>query len=435
MGTAISYTGRLAMPASLWAATATAAPPTQELKGEVRARVAIVGGGYTGLSTALYLAERGVDAVLLEAAEPGFGASGRNGGQVIPGLKHDPDTLLETFGENGGHALIAFGGQTADRTFDLIRRHGIECDADQNGWLQPAVNVRKVGLLQSRAEQWRRHAGLQPQILDRDETRRLTGTDAYVGACIDPRGGRVQPLSYARGLAAAAVQAGARVFSHALVTAIGNQNGGWTISTDSGEVQTDKLVIATNGYTGNLWPGLRETVLPATSVQVATEPLPEELRREVLPGGLPVSDTRRLLHYMRYDADGRFIIGGRGSFGQREPERHFRRLRRTAVRMFPVLAETKWSFAWGGTVALTLDGMPHLHELAPGAFAALGYNGRGVAMATEMGRLLAEAATGAPMDDLPIPAGPPRPLPYHRFRRPGMEAAAAWYRALDRLGW
>jgi glycine/D-amino acid oxidase-like deaminating enzyme len=431
----INARGSLDLPGSLWAATAEPQAPTSNLDGQLRADVAIVGGGYTGLSAALHLAEAGVDAVVLEAGEPGFGASGRNGGQVIPGLKHDPDTLVAMFGENRGRDLVAFAGETAERTFELIRRHAIACDARQSGWLQPAPDAAKLEKIYARAEQWSRHAGVDARLMGRADVTELTGTDSYVGGWIDPRGGTVQPLSYARGLARAATDAGARVVSRALVRELSRGDGSWTVSTDTGQVQADRVILATNGYTGGLWPGLERTVLPATSVQVATEPLTPELRDKVLPGGYPVSDARRLLNYMHVDAAGRFVIGGRGSFGGRMPERHFRRLRRLAVRMFPGLSDVAWSHSWGGTVALTLDGLPHLHELAPGVYAGLGFNGRGVAMATQVGRLLAQAARGMPADDLPLPFSAPRPLPLHGLRQPAMEAAATWYRALDRMGW
>jgi glycine/D-amino acid oxidase-like deaminating enzyme len=432
--TAPNGVGRL--PAtSLWTATATPAPDCPPLDGSERADVCVVGGGFTGLSAALHLAEGGAEVVLLEASEPGFGASGRNGGQVIPGLKLDPDEIEAQFGGDRGVRLVEQVGGAADLVFDLVRRHGIACDARQDGWIKAAHSPGALREVLRSAQQWSRR-GAAVDELDRGRIAELTGTDGYVGGWVDHRGGVVQPLSYARGLARAAQRCGARVHGGTLVSFVRRQGTAWAVESPGGSVLAAQVILATNAYTdlaSSLWPGLRETVIPVYSYIVATAPLPEALRRAILPKGHAVSDTRRLLRYFRLDPAGRMVMGGRGKFRESRDRADYRAVVRNAVELYPQLRDREWEFVWGGRVALTLDHMPHLHELAPGVHAGLGYNGRGVAMATLMGKWLALRAYGAGEGDVPFPATPPRPVPLHRWRRPILSAAVAWKRTMDRL--
>src|SRR4051794_37373718 len=239
---------------SLWAATAPPAPPTPRLHGSATADVCIVGGGYAGLSTALHLAERGVKAVVLEAHEPGWGGSGRNGGQVIPGLKYDPDELVTKIPERG-EELVAFAGSTADAVFDLIDKHGMDVPRARHGWIQGAHTPESVETVRKRAEQWARR-GVDAEFLDRSATGRHLGTPQYEASWIDRRGGAVQPLAYARGLARAALKAGAAVHGQSRVAKLSRDGGRWTARTDAGATVTaDRVVVCTNGYTGGLVRG------------------------------------------------------------------------------------------------------------------------------------------------------------------------------------
>ncbi|HMK68599.1 MAG TPA: FAD-dependent oxidoreductase, partial [Stellaceae bacterium] len=218
---------------SLWAATAPPAPPTPPLREGTKVSVCIIGGGYAGLSTALHLSERGVDALVLEAQEPGFGGSGRNGGQVIPGLKYDPDELIAKFGEEGGRKLTAFVRGTADIVFDLIERHRMEVPRQRTGWIQGAHTATAIELVKKRSEQWER-LGAPVAFLDKAETDRLLGTEKYLGGWIDRRGGAIQPLSYARGLVKAALDAGARIHGHSAATALERKGTRWSVTTEDG---------------------------------------------------------------------------------------------------------------------------------------------------------------------------------------------------------
>jgi glycine/D-amino acid oxidase-like deaminating enzyme len=421
-----------APPASVWTVSAEPAPETRPLQGDRRADIVVVGAGYTGLSAALHAAERGADVVVLDAAEPGWGASGRNGGQIIPGLKHEPDELEHRYGEATGRRMWQIAGSAADFVFDLVARHKIACHAQRCGWIAAAPHAKALESLRSRTEQWQRR-GAPVELLDAARIAELTGTTAYAGGMLDRRAGALQPLAYARGLAQAAQRAGVAIHGGSAVTRLESSGGTWRAVTAGGIVSARTVVLATNAYSDNLWPGLARTVLPVQSYQVATAPLPAEVRRQVLPGGQVVSDLRRILFYFRLDPDGRLLMGGRGPLHDRGDPALFAGLEATARRLFPQIGAPRWEHRWSGRVALTADHLPHLHEPRPGVLSALGYNGRGVAMATVMGRLLADRALGATPDQIGWPVTPIAPIPLHRWRLPAMALVVRWKRLQDWL--
>jgi len=406
-------------PASAWTAAAEPWAPTQPLQGDQRADVVVVGAGYTGLSAALHLAERGTDVVVLDAAEPGWGGSGRNGGQIIPGLKDDPDELEHKFGPEAGRRMWQLSGGAADLVFELIARHKIACHAQQSGWISAAPTEGGLSALRVRVDQWQRR-GAPVEILDRQRVAELTGTTCYAGGLLDRRAGTLQPLAYVRGLARAAKQAGATMHGRSAVTRIESRGSEWRAVTSAGTVTAGKIILATNAYTDDLWPDLRRTLIPVQSYQVATRPLPDDIRRRVLPGGQAVSDLRRILFYFRLDPDGRLLMGGRGPLNDTGDPALFARLEAASVRFFPQIGKPEWEHRWSGRVALTADHLPHLHEPRPGALIGLGYNGRGVAMATVMGKLLAERALGASSKEVGWPVTPITPIPFHAWRLPVM---------------
>jgi glycine/D-amino acid oxidase-like deaminating enzyme len=417
-------------PLSAW--TVAAPPPARSLKGDRRADVVVVGAGFTGLSAALHLAERGADVVVLDSAEPGWGGSGRNGGQVIPGLKDDPDDLERKFGPETGRRMWEISGGAADFVFELIARHKISCEAQQCGWISAAPTASAVAVLRARVDQWQRR-GAPVELLDRQRVAELTGTTLYVGGLLDRRAGVVQPLDYVRGLARAAREAGAAIHGRSPVTGIESRGGAWRAATPAGSVTAKTLILATNAYTDDLWPGLRRTVIPVQSYQVATRPLPEDIRRRVLPGGQAVSDLRRILYYFRLDPEGRLLMGGRGPLNDTGDPALFARLEAVAARFFPQIGAPRWEHRWSGRVAITTDHLPHLHEPRPGVLIGLGYNGRGVAMATRMGKLLADRALGASVPDLGWPVTPIAPIPLHAWRLPVMSLVVRWKRFQDWL--
>lgn len=421
------------LPPSLWAASATPAPETPPLRESARVDVAIVGAGYTGLSTALHLAERGVRVAVLDAGEPGWGASGRNGGQVIPGLKYDPDELVRRFGERQGNALVEIVGRAADNVFELIDKHRIECSALRRGWIQPAHSPRMLESVMRRARQWEAR-GATVEWLDAGAIARRLGTSVFAGGWVDRRAGRVQPLSYARGLARAALRNKVAVHGSTLATSLARVGGKWCIGTAGGPTLTaERVVLATNGYTGSLWPGLARTVIAANSFIVATRPLDPAVGASILPGGEVASDSRRLLLYFRRDAAGRLLMGGRGPFSEPDGTGDWSHLERAVRLLFPQLKDVEYEYRWAGRIAITADALPHVHEPAPGLTIALGYNGRGIAMATTMGKHLAARLAGDTRMAFPFDVTRIRPIPLHGLQRFYITAGVAWYRLLDAL--
>jgi glycine/D-amino acid oxidase-like deaminating enzyme len=418
---------------SLWTATANPALPCPPLEGPAETEVAIVGGGYTGLSAALHLAEAGAPVTLLEAETPGWGASGRNGGQVNPGLKEDPDAIEARFGPEMGGRMIRLSGSACDLVFDLVARHRIDCAAERPGWVVTAPGAAARRVFEARVAQWTRR-GAPLRMLSAQETAEIVGSEVYPFAMLDARGGTVHPLNYALGLATAAQSAGAILHGRSRVTGLAREGETWTLTTARGRLRARRVLLCTNGYTDDLAPPLRRTLVPVRSVQVATAPLSDNLRRAILPGGHAVSDGRRLVLYFRIDPEGRFVMGGRGSYGRAAVLQRLQALRDVSRTLYPQLAEAEWRHAWGGFVAMTTDHFPHLDRIAPGVMAAVGYNGRGVAMATAMGKVLADWAAGMPEAALDFPVTQPRPIPFHFLRKPAVGAAVAWYRLCDRLG-
>ncbi len=422
---------------SFWYADAPAAPATQALEGEVTADVAIVGAGYTGLSCALHLAERGARAIVLEADEIGSGASGRNNGEVIPAFSRiEPDALADTTpsghgGREKGEQLVQLVADSAAFTFDLIRKHGMDCDAQQRGWVQPAHTPGRVKLAERRAAAWARR-GAPVEMLDRASTERITGSRFWYGGWLNRSGGRVQPLAFCRELARVAMARGAQVFTRSRALALSRQGGRWRVSTQRGAVLAERVVIATNAYSDGLWPGLARTIFPINSYQMATAPLPDAVRETVLPEIAACSDTQGDLHFFRLTADGRLVTGGGLVFHYDYAQRLRRRIGERVARVFPQVGAPKFDSIWHGSVGVTLDARPHAHELAPGVLAWLGCNGRGIALATSVGAQFARACLGTPLAQLPLPFSPVSPVAGHAIGRRIRSIALAYYRYRDK---
>jgi glycine/D-amino acid oxidase-like deaminating enzyme len=415
---------------SLWSVTAPPGPECAALIGVRRAHAVVIGAGYTGLSAALHLAEAGKDVVVLEAAEIGGRASGVNGGQVIPGVKHDPDALEAMLGPYAGGRLVTTAAAGPDLVFGLIARHGIECEAKRAGWIQPATTESALAHLARRAEQWWRR-GAAVELLSRREVLQLTGSARYCGGLLDRRGGTVQPLSYVRGLAQALLRAGGHIFTNSPAARVARMGGTWNIETPAGTVSSPMVIIATNAYTDGLHDELRRTIVPVPSFQVATAPIPPTLRSTILPDGQAASDTSQLLRYFRLDTSGRLVLGTRGTFKPSPVARDVHYHYRAVHEIYPQLKGIAFEYHWGGLVAMTRDSLPHLHELAPGLLAGLGYNGRGIAMATVMGRLLARRALGAAVTELGFPMTPVLPMPLHALSGVGARATIQYLRLVE----
>lgn len=420
-------------PSSYWAATAAPGPDILPFDGSERADIAVVGAGYTGLSAALYLAERGFSVLVLDANEPGWGASGRNNGQVVAALKHEPHEIEERFGKERGGELIRTIGEGPDLVFGLIERYGMQCDARRSGILTAAHSAASLADLQRRVDVWARR-GAPLRLLSRSELEAQSGTAFYPGGCIDPRGGAINPLGYARGLAAAVLQQGGRIRRQAHVRGIRRAASGWQVILDRGSVTASRVIVGTNGYTDDLWPGLKKTFLPARTPQIVSRPLRYNLRKSILPDGQIMSDTRYLTVGVRMHADGRLHLGGGGGTAGADRPALYEQLPKEARALFPQLGDIEWEFRWSGFMAMTPDRYPRLFELAPDIAASLGYSGRGICTATIMGRELARWAAGeAAIDELVLPASSFRTLPYYVLRGPIVEGTVLFHSLRGRL--
>ncbi|TXI01359.1 MAG: FAD-binding oxidoreductase [Rhizobium sp.] len=403
------------------------------IRGTETVDIAIIGAGFMGLSTALELAKSGKTVRVVEAKAVGTGASGLNGGQVIPGLKYDPDWLIEHFGKARGEALTEFAQSTADAVFDLIHREQLNVPLTRNGWIQAAHTEHALAAAKRRDAQWRLR-GADVRMLDAAEIEALTGARGYLGGWLDRRAGIIDPLSFVTQLALAATRIGVRIAEQTKATGLKRENGAWTVSTAEGQtVRSRFVVVATNAYSDGLLPGLARSIVPLHSFQIATERLPDALQKVILPGHQAVSDSRRILVYYRRSADGRLVLGGRGRMAEPRSEADWRHLAGAMRRLYPALGDINIQRRWFGRVAMTPDHLPHIHEPEPGLLTVVGCQGRGVGMMTALGARFARYIETGDRAALPFPVSSIRPIPFHAFRQIGVAAAITWYRLLDTL--
>ena len=420
------------MPNSLWAATTARPEPYPLLQGRVDADVCIIGGGFMGLSAALSLAGRGVSVAVLEAAEIGWGASGRNNGLVAPGLKRDPWEVRRRLGEEPGNRLLRLSANAPDHVFELIAKHGIDCDANQGGWIQAAHSRFAMRTVKRRASEWQT-LGVDAEMLPAGDAATALGTDFYAGACRFAAGGSINPLSYTHGLAQAATLAGAALYEQSPSLRIERQGEHWIAVSNYGAVVARQLLCCTNAYNDSI-ERLRGTVIPLRTAQVASYRLPRDVAAKILPGAAAASDTQRLLTSFRLTADNRLIMGGASATGGDQQPRLIKRLHRAASKRFPDLGPISWEYGWSGYLALTRDHLPQVMRVEDGFLAPIGCNGRGIAMTTAMGGVLADLIGGIPDDEIDVPVREARRIVGFDLRRFGIAAAVTGKRALDGIG-
>ncbi len=410
-------------------------PPALEmpaLAGDVRADVAIVGGGYTGLSAALHLAEKGTRVILLEGREIGWGGSGRAFGQVVPYAKHDGPHILQTFGDAAGERMIAALGAGPDVVFGLIDRYGIKCGDRRVGLLFAAHSPAGRAALERRVE-FQRRRGAPIELLDAAATERAVGSPYYSVAVLDRRGGSLTPLALVRGMAWAARGLGVEIKERSPVSAIARKGKGWRVATAAGAVEAGAVLVAGGAYSSDLWPDLRQSIIPMRAFQLVSTPLSDNVRRSILPGGQSLTDTRRLYSGVRLLDDGRLHVSADGpafaaggSVFRGKAERRIRSL-------FPQVSALEWDEAWSGWVDMTTDQYPRLHELGPGLWAAMGLSGRGIAWGVLLGREAAWRLMDAARDQWFMPVVPLRRAAIRPYAAPLVGALMAYYRVLDRI--
>ncbi|MDX2155020.1 MAG: FAD-binding oxidoreductase [Hyphomicrobiaceae bacterium] len=421
-------------PPSLWAAATPPGPALPALEGDATADVVVIGAGFTGLSTALHLARKGIDVTVVEAAEPGWGASGRNNGQVIPTLtRPEPEDIVRRHGA-AGERLVALVRDCAQILFDTVHEEAIEAEAEQTGWVQPVHSPGRMKIAERRVRQWEK-VGAPVALKSPEEIRAITGSDAWFGGWENRSGGHVNPLALARGLAAAVLRHGGRIFARTPVESFERGGAWWHASTPRGSVKARALVLATNAYTGEfsqrLAPEIAREVVPLHSWQLATTPLSDNVRKSIIPGRQAVSDTHRELYFARYDARNRLVTGGAILLPLAKRARIQPYIAARLERLFPQIGPVKFDYVWNGYVGITRDFFPRMHRLGPDGYAWAGCNGRAVGLSVALGRELAKAVTGTASNQLAFPLTDPAPLPLHGLARrlaPGMLLP---YRYLD----
>lgn len=394
----------------LWELTAPPGPETARLSGHSTADVAVVGGGFTGLSAALHLAEAGAKVAVLEAVEVGFGASGRNFGLVNAGMWVRPEDLPHLLGVKHGERLLQLLGNAPAAVWGLIEKHSIDCERVKNGTLHCAVGKRGFAEIEERARQWSAR-GAPVKLLDATETAARVGSTAYTGSLLDLRAGTIQPLAYVRGLARAALAAGVKIYTGSPVTAAEQAQNKWVVRTPAGSVGADWIVVATDAYASadTPWPEIRREQVHLPYFNLTTKPLSANVRQSILPNREGAWDTRQVLSSFRLDSAGRLIFGSVGALRGTGTAVHRAWAKRAIHKLFPQLGDVEFETEWYGMIGMTGNHLPKFHRFAPNVIGVCGYNGRGIAPGTVFGRVLAEHILGRTTeDDLPLPVTAPQ---------------------------
>jgi glycine/D-amino acid oxidase-like deaminating enzyme len=392
---------------SLWYASAAPAPDLGPLEEEQEADVCIVGAGYTGLSTAIHLADKGVRVVVLEAQQSGYGCSGRNAGHCTPTFHfYSIPKVREMLGEPYAERLIQRQTNGANLVASLVKRFDIDCEWQQNGYIAAAHTPSALAKIEKHNATYRA-VGKDTRVLSREETAEMMGSHRFFGAWFHPEGGHLNPLGYARGLARACVKLGVRVYVGSRVTGIEPVGQRWAVRTARSRVVADKVVCGTGAYTDGFWPGLEQTFTLMPVFVAATQPLSDNIRKSVLPGNHTALDGRGDIYCYKYDKDGR-IVASMFPMGRRGPDLDYtRQVMSDRLRwIHPQIGDVEWQYFWWGDLDMQPRTIPRLFQLAPGVVASLGYSGRGVPTGTMMGTVLADWALGVPEKDMALKTEP-----------------------------
>ena len=381
---------------SWYAATANRKTDYPVLEEQVTADVCIVGGGFSGVSTALALAEKGYRVVVLEARQLAWGATGRSGGQLIRGLGESPERYLRSIGRDGVNAINRMGFESVERVRSIVSKYNISCDL-QMGYLDAALKPRHMKSL-SDEQEWLQEQGYphRLRLLQRDALSEVIGSQRYIGGLVDDGSGHLHPMNLCLGEAAAAEQLGVQFYERSRVSTLQSSDaqGKHRVITEKGSVRADFIVLCGNAYLGGLEPQLRGKVLPAGSYIMATEPLPLSIRQQILPGKHAVCDHNALLHYFRLSSDGRLLFGGRCNYTGRDPKSISSSLLPRMRKIFPQLQNVSIDYEWGGWIGITANRIPQIGRLNPTTYYAQGYSGHGVNATHMAAHLIAEAIDG-----------------------------------------
>ena len=413
----------------LWPETSAEKPlDSPSLASHEEADVCVVGGGITGLSTALHLAEQGIQATVLEAGEIPSGGSGRNVGLVNAGLWIPPDDIVAALGkENGERANTVLGGAPS-KVFNIIEHHAIACDATRTGTLHLGHNAKGCQELARRRDQLQ-NRGAPVTLLEGEACKLTTGTAQIQAALLDKRAGTLNPCAYTRGLARTAANLGATLYCHSAVTGIERQGDRWRVLTSAGSVTANRVVLATNAYSEDDWNHVRKHFFTGYYYQLASEPLTGEAAEAILPGKQGAWDTRTVLSSIRRDKEGRLLLGSLGK-GEGKPLNYLTRWANTVQNhYFPALGNVRWQYTWTGKVAFTPDHTLRIFEPAPGILSATGYNGRGVTTGTVVGEGFAHYIAKGDDSLLPLPIAQPKPIKARPLWSSAYESGFSLYHA------
>ena len=403
-----------------------------------RVDVAVIGSGFTGLSAARTLAKRGASIVVLESETIGWGASSRNGGMVLTGMKLGVNKLISMYGRERTQRMYAASLASIDCVEQIVREEGIDCNFARCGHLEVACKQKHFADYARQAEVIAREFNHTLRVVQKSDLPSEIGSSIYYGGMVDEVSAGCNPARYVAGLARAAVQAGARIFEHARVHSIAreqrNGDAGWQLSTSRGPLWARDVFVGTSGYTGPATPALQKRIIPIGSFIITTEVLPEALARELSPRNRMIYDSKNYLYYYRLTPDRRMLFGGRAAFFP-ENDQTIRRsadlLRRGMIQVYPQLAHAKVDYVWGGTLDFAFDIMPHAGEI-DGIYYAVGYAGHGVAMATYQGQKIAELIAGGkpenPFIGIPFPGAP---FGLYNGKPWFLPLAGIWYKLLD----
>ncbi|MBB1521048.1 NAD(P)/FAD-dependent oxidoreductase [Aquipseudomonas guryensis] len=420
-------------PQSYYAASANPVPARPELQGETETDVCIIGAGYTGLSTALFLLENGFKVTVLEAAKVGFGASGRNGGQIVNSYSRDIDVIERTVGPKQAQLLgqMAFEGGRIIR--ERIAKYNIQCDL-KDGGVFAANTPKHMKHLESQKKLWERYGHTQLELMDAKRIREVVGTDAYVGGMLDMSGGHIHPLNLALGEAAAVESLGGVI--HEQSPAIRVERGANpVVHTPNGRVKAKFVVVAGNAYLGNLLPELSAKSMPCGTQVITTEPLADDVAKSLLPQDYCVEDCNYLLDYYRLSGDKRLIFGGGVVYGARDPANIEAIIRPKLLKTFPQLKNVKIDYAWTGNFLLTLSRLPQVGRIGDNIYYSQGCSGHGVTYTHLAGKVLAEMLRGQAERFDAFADLPHYPFPGGRLFQVPFSAIGAWYYTLrDKFG-
>ena len=418
---------------SYYAATANVKDARPPLQGSAQADVCIVGAGFTGISAALELLERGFSVIVLEANRVGWGASGRNGGQIVNGYSRDLDVIAKRYGAPAGRAIGAMALEGGDIIRERVRKYNIACNLVDGG-LFVALTQKQMRGLEHHKQVWSEYGHNDFALLDKAGLAPHVASDRYAGGLLDHKGGHIHPLNLVQGEADAVERLGGRIFEDARVIAV-ERNAEPTVRTAAGEVKAKHVLVCCNAYIGDLLPEIGQKIMPVSTQVLATEPLGEAHVKQLLPSNVCVEDANYVLDYYRRTADYRLLYGGGIVYGGQDPDSIRAKILPNMLKTFPELKDTRIDFAWSGNFALTLTRFPQIGRLAPNIYFSHGCSGHGVTTTHLLGRLVAEAIAGTPARFEILANLPYYPFPGGKAFRVPLTVLGSWYyRARDRLG-